>query len=138
MRQQRLADQIRDEVAQMLQEEVKDPRIGFASIVKVDLSGDLRVAKIHVSVLGSQEAKQETLKGLESALGFIRRELGRRLRLRHVPELRFVLDEGIAHGARIAELLREIHEEEKGSAPEAVADKPESGDETDKTGGRNS
>jgi len=115
LRQQRLAEQIRDEVAQMLQEEVKDPRIGFASIVKVELSSDLRVAKIYVSVLGDQAAKENTLKGLESAQGFIRRELGQRLRLRFIPEIRWVLDEGIEHGARIAELLKEIRQ---GSGPE--------------------
>lgn len=112
MRQQRLAEQIRDEIAQMLREEVKDPRIGFASIVKVELSGDLRVAKVYVSVLGDAEAKKNTQKGLDSALGFIRHELAQRLRLRFVPEVRFVMDESIAHGARIAELLHKIKGDE--------------------------
>ncbi len=112
MRQQRIAEQIRDEIAQMLREEVKDPRIGFASIVKVDLSGDLRVAKVYVSVLGDAEAQKNTYKGLESALGFIRRELAQRLRLRFVPEVRFIMDTSIAHGARIAELIHRIKDEE--------------------------
>lgn len=112
MRNQRIAEQIRDEIAQMLREEVKDPRIGFASIVKVELSGDLRVAKVYVSVLGDAEAKKNTQKGLESALGFVRRELAHRLNLRFAPEVRFVMDESIAHGAKIAELIHKIKADE--------------------------
>lgn len=108
MRHQRIAEQIRDEIAQMLRDEVKDPRIGFTSIVKVEVSTDLRVAKVYVSVFGNDEAKRNTMKGLESATPFIRHELAQRLRLRYVPEVRFVLDESIAHGARIAELLHQI------------------------------
>lgn len=117
MRQERLAAQIQSEIAQMLQHEVKDPRIGFASIVKVELSGDLRVAKVHVSVLGDEAAREATLAGLESARGFIRTELGRRLRLRFTPEVRFVLDRGIEHGDRIARILHQLRPEGGGAGP---------------------
>ncbi|BDG59404.1 30S ribosome-binding factor RbfA [Caldinitratiruptor microaerophilus] len=117
MRQERLAAQIQSEIADMLQHEVKDPRIGFASIVKVDLSGDLRVAKVHVSILGDEAAREATLAGLESAKGFIRTELGRRLRLRFTPEIRFVLDRGIEHGDRIARILHQLRPEGGGPAP---------------------
>lgn len=114
MRQERLAAQIQTEVADMLRNQVKDPRIGFASILKVELSGDLRVARIHVSVLGDERARKDTLEGLESAKGFIRTELGRRLHLRFTPEIRFVIDRGIEHGDRIARLLNELR---PGAAP---------------------
>lgn len=112
MRQRRVAEQIRDELAGLLRDEVKDPRVGFASIVKVDVSGDLRIALVSVSVFGNDDEKQSTLKGLESATGFLRSELARRIRLRHVPELRFVLDDSIAHGAHISRLIRQIRKDE--------------------------
>lgn len=108
MRQQRVAEQIRDQLARLLRDEVKDPRVGFASIVKVEVSGDLRVARVYVSVLGDAQQKESTCKGLESATGFLRSELARSIRLRYTPELRFMLDESIEHGARIGRLLWEI------------------------------
>ena len=108
IRPSRIADQMRIELAQLMREELKDPRIGFASVVKIEVAPDLRVAKVSISVLGDAEAKKNTLKGLESATGFLRGEVGNRLRLRHAPELRFVLDESIEHGARIASLLNQV------------------------------
>jgi ribosome-binding factor A len=107
----RVADQMREELAQLIRDEVKDPRIGFCSIVKVEVSNDLRHAKVFVSVLGNEQQKKDTLKGLTSATGFLRSELGRRIQLRYTPEIHFVLDESIEHGARIAQLLAEVEKE---------------------------
>ena len=108
IRQQRVAEAVRAEISHMLQYELKDPRLGFASIVQVEMSRDLRHAKVYVSVYGSEEEQAATLQALESAKGLIRREVTRRLKLRYAPEIVFVPDESIAHGARIAQLLRQL------------------------------
>lgn len=112
----RVGDQMREELAKLIRGEMKDPRIGFVSIVKVEVSGDLRHAKVYVSVLGTPEEQKASMKGLQSATGFLRSHLGQALRLRHVPELIFTLDNSIAHGTRIAELLVQVRreQEEKG------------------------
>jgi ribosome-binding factor A len=90
---------------------MKDPRIGFASITGVELSHDLRYAKVFVSVMGSPEEQRETMRGLDSANGFLRRELAQRLTIRHVPEISFRLDESIARGARVLDLLKQVEKE---------------------------
>jgi ribosome-binding factor A len=105
-RRERLADQIRVEVAEMIAGELKDPRIGFATVTRVDLSPDLRRGRVLVSVLGGEESQRETLEGLSSATGYLRREISQRLRLRRVPELVFVLDRGPEEGQRIDILLQ--------------------------------
>lgn len=108
-RAQRLAEAIREEVSDILKNEIKDPRVGFVSITRVDVSTDLRHARVYVSVYGEVDKADESLRGLESARGFIRSELGRRIRLRHTPEIVFSLDHSIKHGARITQLLNELH-----------------------------
>ena len=110
-RAERLADRIRAEVAEIISGELKDPRIGFATVMGVDMSGDLRHARVSVSVLGSAEAQQKSLEGLISATGYVRHELGVRLRLRRVPELAFVLDQGAEEGARLEMLLEKLKNE---------------------------
>lgn len=107
VRRLRLAERIKTEVGDVLRR-LKDPRLGFASVVAVDLSGDLRHARVFVSVLGDDAAKQATMAALEHARGHVRTEVGRRVRMRHTPEIQFVLDESIEHGARISRLLREM------------------------------
>ncbi|MCL6450857.1 MAG: 30S ribosome-binding factor RbfA [Acetobacteraceae bacterium] len=107
----RVGEAIKEEVSRILQRELKDPRIGFCSVVDVEVSSDLRHAKVFVSVLGDEAAKQATLAGLESARGFIRTEIGRRIRLRHTPEVVFRLDSSIERGARVSQLLNEIRRE---------------------------
>lgn len=107
-RPERLAEAIKKEVSEMLWAELKDPRVGFATITGVDVSGDLKYAKIYVSVLGAKEERNATMAGLKKAQGFIRTELGRRIRMRHVPEITFKLDESMDHGARVMELLNEV------------------------------
>ena len=109
-RQERLAEQIRDEVAQMLVRELKDPRLGFTAVTRVELSPDLHHARVLISVRGEAEVQQKTLEGLTSASGYIRREISQRLRLRRVPELVFVLDGGAEAGQKIEELLRKLNE----------------------------
>lgn len=110
MRIARLRELFKQETSAILQRQMKDPRIGFVSVTDVELSGDLRLAKIFVSVLGDAEAKVRTMEGLESAQGFIRTELARRIRLRHIPQVLFRLDESIERGARVERLLREVSE----------------------------
>lgn len=110
-RPERLAEAIKKEVSEMMRDELKDPRIGFASITSVEVSSDLRYARIYVSVLGSPEEQNNTLQALESARGFVRSELGRRIRLRYTPEISFKLDISIQRGTRVIRLLEEANKE---------------------------
>ena len=107
-RAERVRVAIREEISDILQNELKDPRVGFASIVDVEVSPDLRHARVYVSVLGDERSGAQTLEGLESARGYIRTEVGRRLRLRHAPELEFKLDRSIERGSRISQIIRRI------------------------------
>lgn len=94
---------------QIIQRELKDPRIGFVSITEVRMSPDLRSARVRVSVLGDEHAQREALAGLKSARGLIRHELGRRLsNLKFSPDIIFELDESIEYSVRISKTLREI------------------------------
>ncbi len=102
---------MKQEIADILMRKIKDPRIGFVTVTDVEVSDDLRNAKVFVSIYG--EDKAQTLKGLESASAFIRSELGRRMRMRFVPELLFRFDSTVERGAHIMELLHEIEQEEK-------------------------
>lgn len=105
---ERLAEAIKKELSDLLHQEIKDPRIGFTTITDVEVSADLRHAKIYVSVYGSEEEQRSTMEALRRAQGFIRTELGRRIQLRHVPEISFKLDDSIRRGARVIELLEEV------------------------------
>jgi len=105
---ERLADQIRNDVAEMVAGELKDPRIGLATVTRVELSADLRHARVMVSVLGDDGARSEALEGLSSAQGYVRRELARRLRMRRAPEIVFILDRGPEAQMEIETLLRKI------------------------------
>jgi len=106
----RLRELFKEEISAILQREMKDPRIGFVSVTDVELSQDLRHAKVFVSVLGDDAAKESTMAGLANAQGFIRTELSRRIRLRYIPEVMFRLDESIERGARVQRLLRQVAE----------------------------
>ena len=92
---------------------MKDPRIGFITVTGVDVTNDLSQAKVYLSVLGDDEQKAPSLKGLEKASGFLRSELGKRIRLRHVPELIFKFDDSIAYGDHIEKPLTEIVDREE-------------------------
>lgn len=105
-------DRINDDIRRVLSEklrEIKDPRIqqGMMSVTRVDTTGDLRYAKVYISVLGDPDAKQ-LMKGLKSASGWLRRELGASLSLRYTPELLFVQDTSIRHGAHINQLIKDL------------------------------
>ena len=103
----RINEEIQRELADQLRR-LKDPRVssGMVSIIRVDTTGDLRYARVDVSALDKSREK-EVLKGLKSASGFLRRELGRALQLRYTPELQFIADDSIQHGAHILEVLRD-------------------------------
>jgi ribosome-binding factor A len=110
-RSERVAEGIREEVATFLAEDAKDPRIiGLVTVTGVDVTRDLRHAKVFVSILGSDEERQATLEGLDSAAGHLRSRIGRALRLRVAPEITFRYDESIARAAKIEALLAELRE----------------------------
>lgn len=107
----RVGEQIKKELSQIFQYELKDPRIGFVTVTGVEVSGDLQQAKVFISVLGSDQQKEDTLRALANGTGFIRSELGRRIRLRHTPELLFRFDESIEYGSKIQKLLDQVNQE---------------------------
>lgn len=107
-RAERLAHQIRSEVADLIARGLKDPRIGFTTVTRVELTDDLAHARILVSVLGAAEAQKGTLEGLSSATGYIRHEISQRLKLRRTPELTFVLDHGAEESQKIEMLLQKL------------------------------
>jgi ribosome-binding factor A len=106
----RVGEQIKKELSQIFQFELKDPRIGFLTVTGVEVTGDLSQAKVYLSVMGTDEQKQDTLKALASANGFIRSEIGKRIRLRKVPEILFKLDTSMDYGSKIESLLHQINE----------------------------
>jgi ribosome-binding factor A len=108
-RSERVAEGIREEVATFLAEDAKDPRIvGLVTVTGVDVTRDLRHAKVFVSIMGSEEERRATLQGLESAAGHLRSRIGRVLRLRVAPEISFRYDDSIARAAKIEALLAEL------------------------------
>lgn len=112
----RISSLIQQEVSQMLINEIKDDRVGagIVSVTDVDVSGDLQHAKIYVSIYGTDEARAATMAGLKSATGFVRRELGRRVRLRRTPEVLFIEDRGLERGDRMLTLLNQLSQERLG------------------------
>jgi ribosome-binding factor A len=104
-----VADQIRSELAELLAREVHDPGIGFVTLTRVELSGDLQSARVLYTVLGDQKARAASGRALERAAAFLRRQIGMRLRLKRVPTLKFVYDESIAGQDRIEQILNELH-----------------------------
>ncbi|UCD70508.1 MAG: 30S ribosome-binding factor RbfA [Syntrophobacterales bacterium] len=104
---------IKEELSRMLIREIKDPRIGFVTLTRVKVSKDLRSVKVYFSVFGDQSVREDSLRGLNSAKGFMRRELGRRLRLRYVPDIVFSFDPSLEYMSRLTEIIHQIHEDEK-------------------------
>ena len=110
----RINEEIQRELSDQLRR-LKDPRVsqvGMVSVTRVDTTGDLRYARGYISVLDKSQEK-EVLKGLKSAAGFLRRELGQTLQLRYTPELQFIPDDSILHGAHILEVLRQVEQKEE-------------------------
>ena len=126
---ERLASQMRREISDLLSAGIRDARVhqGMISITRVDVAGELQHCKIHVSVYGSEEQQSQAIEGLKAATPYVRGELGRRLRLRRMPELIFLLDRGLERGTAVLGLLQELERErlrrEEGD-PTPLADAP--------------
>jgi len=111
----RISEEIKKEISHIIMNELKDPRVSaMCSVTSVETTPDLKYAKVFVSIFGSQEERENTLKGLKNAGGFIRKKLGDAMKIRYVPEIHFALDESIEHGARIAQILNDINKREEG------------------------
>jgi ribosome-binding factor A len=110
-RSEKVAEAVHEIVSGLLVKGLKDPRIGFVTITGVKMTDDLSVAKVYFSVIGSDEEKKISQAGLQSAVGFIRKEVGKHLRLRHVPEIHFRVDESLERANTIERLLKQIHDE---------------------------
>ena len=116
---------IQRELSDIIQRELKDPRVGFCTISQVEVSADLKYADIKVSVVGDKKQKRNSIMGLKSAAGFLRREVVQRIGLRHAPELRFELDNSVDQLMQIDRLLKRVHtEEEVSSSPDDEAIEP--------------
>jgi ribosome-binding factor A len=117
-RTERIGDQLREEVSQLLSREVHDPGIGFITLTRVDVTPDLQLARVYYTSLGDAGARRTTARALARAAPFVRRMIGRRLRLKRTPALEFIFDESIAQQDRIEQLLQEIQREREAAPPE--------------------
>jgi ribosome-binding factor A len=123
----RVSELIKREVSQMLMTGIKDDRVGtgMVSVTDVNVSGDLQHAKVYVSIYGTEAARQETMAGLKAATGFVRGELGRRVRLRRTPEVIFVEDRSLERGTQVLSLLNRLSEERQQSESDEPDQSPE-------------
>ncbi len=113
-RAERVSDELRRRLTELILTELKDPRVSFMStITRIQMSPDLRYAKVFVSVMGEPVEQTNTIEALRHAAGYLRREMGVDLRLRHTPELQFVLDHSIEEGDRVLRVIREVEERER-------------------------
>ena len=115
----RVAELIKREVSQLVQRDIKDDRVGagMVSVTDVDVSGDLQHAKIYVSIYGSDQARAETMAGLKAATGYVRSELGQRVRLRRTPEVVFIEDRSLERGDRVLSLLNRLSNDRQPENP---------------------
>lgn len=112
-RSERVAEEIKKAVSQIINNEIKDPRVsGLISVTKVEMTKDLRHAKIFLSIYGEESEKQKVFEGLKNAEGFIRKELAHRVRMKFIPEISFKMDESIEYGIHIYKLLEEVQKQE--------------------------
>ncbi len=121
-RRQRMGDQLRVELAELIQREVRDPRVGFVTVTEVRMSGDLKYARVYVSILGNAEQKEESLAALARASGFLKAQIGKRMKFRQMPELRFVVDDTLDHAEHIDALLASAPPPSAESAEEETSD----------------
>jgi ribosome-binding factor A len=110
---ERVAEELKREIGKIIQDELNDPRVGFVTITKVELTRDLRNAKVHFSLYGTEKQLRDTKIGLKRSAGFIRSLVGKRIRLRYTPEISFVVDEGAKHSIKISQVLQSIKDEKK-------------------------
>lgn len=109
LRVEKLQELIKQEMSKMLAlQEIKDPRIGFVTVTNVEMTGDLREAKIYVSIMGNDDQIKESWEGLQSAVGFVRREIGKRIKIRFTPEISFALNTSLDYSEHIQKLLLQI------------------------------
>lgn len=128
----RVADQIRQEISELLSRgAVHDPGIGFITLTRVRVSADLQVAHVYYTMLGDAKAREATARALARATPFFRRHIGARLQLRRVPELEFRFDESVAHQDRIEQILRDLHEEDAQRAASGAPDTPDDASRSD-------
>ena len=113
LRVRKMQEFIKQEVSSMLLREVKDPRLGFVTVTGVYLTGDLREATVYVSLFGSEKEKKESMTALEMAIGFIRRELGKRLKIYYTPQISFEQDTSLDYGMHIEGLIKQIHKDDE-------------------------
>jgi len=114
VRSNRIAEEIKRELAQIMRTELKDPRVkGLISITSVKVTGDMHYAEIFISHFGNKEEQQDVMNALKKAAGFLRMELGKRIKLRFTPELLFKFDQSMEHGARISEILSKINNKQE-------------------------
>ncbi len=123
-RTERAALVVKEELARLINGEIKDPRVGMVTVTDVVLTTDLREAMVYVSVYGSEETKAESLKGLEAAAAFLRHQLSAVLTMRHIPHLSFKIDDSLERGMKIDRLLKQVAKGETVPAPEEVAEIP--------------
>lgn len=117
-RSDKVAETIHEIICSILSRGLNDPRIGFVTITGVEVTDDLSLARIFFTVIGEEKAKKDTEAGLNSAKGYIRREIGKHLTIRHTPELVFKYDNSLDYGRRIESLIKEIHNEHDGNNSE--------------------
>ena len=110
-RSQRVQELLLEEISKLIQHGLKDPRIGFVTVTRIELSDNLKHAKVHVSIMGSEQEKEDSIEGLNSAKGYIRSCLGKNLYLKHIPELYFRLDETAEHVGKITKIISGWHHE---------------------------
>jgi ribosome-binding factor A len=113
VRQERVQEQLVQEISEIIHRELRDPRLGFVTLTGAEITRDLRHAKIYISVLGDEEARKQCLKALNNATGLLRGEFARRAHLRVAPELEFRFDHGIERGQRIFDLLHSVEDDLK-------------------------
>ncbi|RHW39600.1 30S ribosome-binding factor RbfA [Lysinibacillus yapensis] len=111
LRSNRIAEQMKKELGDIITRKLKDPRVGFVTVTDVEVTGDLQQAVVYISALGNDREREDTLKGLQKASGFIRTEIGHRIRLRRTPEISFEFDSSVEYGNKIDALLRSLNDE---------------------------
>ena len=111
---EKVAQALKEEISIILLKEIKDPRIGFITITRVDVTADLRFARVHYSIMGNEKQIESAKAGLASAVGFVRKLIGERMKMRYTPELAFKYDDSIAYSQHISEILMEIEKNKTG------------------------
>lgn len=113
VRANRVGEQMKKELGDIISRKIKDPRVGFVTVTAVEVTNDLQQATVFITVLGDEEKKDATLNGLAKATGFIRSEIGKRIRLRKTPEIYFEFDESIDYGNKIERLLADLNQSDE-------------------------